>query len=149
MDLHIKQDRAVWYWLQGLFSDVPAVKILDSFPAENLEIPCISVDLHTISRKDFEIGNRKGLHDIMWNIDIFTENKAQRDAYAFRILSALDEKIDVYDYDAGFPPSVSPPKMGCLLPSNVKLEIIKIFPELTEMLYYRSNVNFIGEYSEI
>jgi hypothetical protein len=58
------------------------------------------------------MGTRTRQRRSAWSIDIFAADKNQRDAYAFRILTALDDKIKVYNYDVGFPPSVTPLKLG-------------------------------------
>jgi hypothetical protein len=149
MELERKKDLSVYYWLKSLFSDAPFITIVDGFPETEITLPTISVDFNIISTYVLELGSRDREHIGSWSIDIYAKNKAQRDEIGFRILSALDDKIPVYDYDAGFPPTVTPGQIGCLDPDNTSMQVIKVIPELVEALYYRSVVDFTAEYTQV
>jgi hypothetical protein len=111
-----------------------------------LELPTIALELEELLTWQIEMGSRAFGKTRTWYIDIFAENKAQRDEYAFRILYALEQKIPVYDYDQGF---VSPAKVGVLDPDDVQIRIIKVLPEMSELMYYRSVVQFTAVYEAI
>jgi hypothetical protein len=61
-------------------------------------------------------------------------------------MGALESDVPVYNYDEGFPPSSTPSRIGCLKTDDIKMQIIKVLPELTEKMYYRSVIIFTGEY---
>jgi hypothetical protein len=96
----------------------------------------------------FELGNRNRTQIRVWYFNVFAENKAQRDEYAYRLLNALNDSIPVYDHDSGFPPIVVP-KLGALIPETLQLRIIKIDPALVEKLYFRAVIQYTSEYSEV
>lgn len=141
------EDLSVYYWAIDIFSDAPFINIEDAFPVGDLTIPTVSVDVDTIDTAPGELGNRKRIKFRVWYVDVFAADKSQRDEYAYRVLNKLESNIPVYDYDEGFPPSVSPSQIGCLIPQSIKLEIIKIRPELVDKLYYRSTISFMAIYS--
>lgn len=147
MHLETKIDRSVYYWLKNLFSGTPAVQIEDGFPVKELVLPTISIESETIYIKPKELGNREGLPIRFWYIDIFAVNKTQRDEFSYIILDALQNKIAVYDYDAGFPPATIP-RIGVIDPEELKLQIIKVIPELVDTLYWRSQISFVASYEE-
>jgi len=142
-----KEDLSVYYWAVDTFSDAPFINIEDGFPDTDLTIPTVSVDVKTIDTIPGELGNRKRIKLRIWYIDIFAADKSQRDEYAYRVLNELESNVPVYDYDEGFPPNVSPSQIGCLIPQHIKLDIIKVMPELVDKLYYRSTVSFMAIYS--
>src|SRR3990172_7098977 len=141
MYLNRKEDLSVYYFLVDLFQSIPQIKIVDGFPEDELTIPTIAVEAHDINAYKAELGNTKRLKYRTWSIDIFAVNKSQRDDISYKILDALEQCISVYDYDEGFPPTVVT-KLGCLQVDDMKLEIIRIFPELTGSLYYRAIITF-------
>jgi hypothetical protein len=61
-------------------------------------------------------------------------------------MSEIENDIPVYDYNVGFPPLVVP-QLGVLKVDDLRMEVIKVMPGLTEKLYYRSIVSFQAEYS--
>ena len=73
---------------------------------------------------------------------MFAKNKTQRDELAYTILEALEECIPVYNYDEGFPPSMTPTRIGCLQVGNLRMEIVRIMPQLVNTLYWRAEVSF-------
>ena len=148
MYLERKQDLSIYYWLVDLFSDVSFVTIEDGYPETELTIPTIAVEWSMIDLSPLELGNRSGLQRRVWFIEIFAENKSQRDDFGYRIMNAIEDNIPVYDYDEGFPPSVSPTQLGCLIPQRIKMEIIRVIPELVDKLYWRAVISFTAEYTQ-
>lgn len=146
MILDRKLDLSVYYYIVNTFSDAPFIKILDGFPDQLLEVPCIAVELDNIETNPSELGNRHRNRVRTWYIDIFAADKAQRDEYAYRLMDYLENDVPVYNYDEGFPPSSSPSRIGCLKTDDIRMQIIKVIPELTEKMYHRSVIFFTGEY---
>jgi len=149
MYIEKKQDLSVYYFIKTLFADAPFINVTNAFEPENLTIPTVAVENDEINTYNQELGNRSFGKIRTWYIDVFAANRSQRDEYAYRILHAVEEKIPVYDYDQGFPPDVTPTKLGVIDPESVQLTIVKVLPELTELMYYRSVVTFTAVYNEI
>lgn len=143
-----KQDLSIYYWLKDdVFADTPFINIKDDFPTEALVLPTISVVSKSLRIFPYEIGNYKGLEPRVWYIDIFAQSKSQRDDFGYRILNRIEEDIPVYDYDEGFPPDVAPTQIGCLIPTEIRMEVIRVIPELVTTLYYRATISFEATYS--
>lgn len=150
MYLERKQDLSIYYWLKDdIFADAPFINIQDGFPATNLKIPTVSVEGNDIDIGPFELGNPYGIKFRVWDIDIFGANKSQRDEYGYRVLNEVENKIPVYDYDEGFPPAVTPTKIGILIPEQIKMEIIRVDPNLVSNMYWRATVSFVAIYEQI
>ena len=132
-----------------MFSDASYVVVNDGYPETGLEIPTVVSDYRSIRPTPYEIGNSNQMFHRLWVVDIYALNKSQRDDFGYRIATALQDSIPVYDYDEGFPPSVSPTQLGNLLPESIQLIPIKIMPELVTKLYYRATVTFVAKYSLI
>lgn len=147
MFLERKQDLSVYYFLVDEFSDFPTLKIVDGFPAEALTLPTVSVEAIGIDTSQLELGNKHRYQTRTWFIDVFAVNKSQRDELAYRILNKIENKISVYDYDEGFPPEVIT-ELGCLIPTDLRMEVIRIFPELSGTLYYRANIILTAVYNK-
>jgi len=143
-----KQDLSVYYWAVDLFSDATFITVTDGFPISDLVLPTIAVETDTIDSVPFQLGTRVRNKIRRWYIDVFADNKSQRDEYSYRIINTLEDPIPVYDYDEGFPPP-TPTQIGYLSIDDINMRIIKVLPELSEKLYYRSVVSFSTEYSEI
>jgi hypothetical protein len=149
MDLERKKDLSIYYWISGLFTSYPSVKVVDGFPEEDLELPVIAVETDRIDSYPFELGNSIRNRTRFWYIDTYAITKSQRDEISYIILNACDEgKIPVYDYDIGFPPTVVP-QIGALNIEDYSMEIVRVIPELTEKMYYRSVVRFTTEYTQL
>ena len=149
MDQERKKDLSIFYWLTDLFIDSPFINIKDGFPVENLVLPTIAVETKSINLDPFELGNKNQKFLRSWYIEIFATTKSQRDEYSYKILRALQDSIPVNDYDEGFPPDVEPTQIGYLLPEDIRMDIIKVMPQLVSKLYYRATISFIALYSEI
>jgi hypothetical protein len=142
VDQERKKDLSIFYWLVDLFSDASYINVVDGFPQGELVLPTVAVEYKRISLDEFELGNLTQLFERVWFIEVFAINKSQRDDIGYRIIRALQNPIPVYDYDEGFPPAVSPTKIGALLPRRIKLDPVIILPEITTKLYYRAVVSF-------
>jgi hypothetical protein len=143
------ENTSLYYFIKNLFSSYPMITVIDSFPDEELTLPTLAVDGGEIDTSPSELGNRIRLKYRTWYIDVFALTKTQRDDLGFKILNALEETIPVYNYNEGFPPDTSPNLLGGIVPDEIRLEPIKILPELTEKMYYRMQVTFVGHYNKL
>jgi hypothetical protein len=144
-----KENLSVYYYIKDLFSDVPSVNIVDAFPTSTLELPTLSVRASNIEIIPWELGNEEGLFARAWFIDVFAQNLTQRDEMTYRILHALERNIPVYDYDEGFPPSVSPSRVGALITEDIKARPIDVLPDLVDKMYYRTSISFTAAYDKL
>lgn len=144
MFLERLEDLSVFYLLTNMFIDTPLVKIVDDFPTEDLTLPTIAVVADTILLEDFELGNREGRRTRRWNLDIFANNKSQRDEIGYKILNELENGIIVYNYNEGFPPDVTPSRISHLNVVSRRMKIIPIFPEFTQSKYYRAMIQVVA-----
>lgn len=144
-----KEDISVYYWLKNLFADAPYVNIVDEFPTTILTLPTIAVDVDFIDTEPFELGNSVRHKTRYYAFDIFANNKTQRNEFAYRLLHELEESIIVYNYDEGFPPDVTPTQLGCLVPTEIKVEVLPVFPELVDKLYYRATVFLTASFNQL
>jgi len=141
-----KQDLSIFYWLEGL---VPSsVNVVDGFPSDSLELPTVSITSLDVSGLPFELGGCDQ-NQFFWRIDTFGKNSVQRDDLSHTVFDALELNIPVYDYDVGFPPGVSPPRIGTLIVSKRRITPIRVFKELVEKLYWRSGITFFTTYQVI
>jgi hypothetical protein len=107
----------------------------------------VSIEAEDIDLEPYEMGNKKLMRFRLWFIDFFATSKAQRDDFAYKLINELENSIPVYDYDVGFPPSVAPPQLGCLLPERIRYRKVPIDPELTGKTYFRGEIYFRALYS--
>ena len=146
MELNRKQDLSIYYWLKEVLPTF--VTVVDGFPEDDLVLPTASVETLPIEGVPFELGGRD--KDIrFWRIDIFADNKSQRDDMAYVVYKELEDNISVYNYDEGFPPDISPSKIGCMKCYDRRVAPIKVFEELVRKLYWRSAITFWTEYETI
>jgi len=144
MYIEKKEDQSIHYWLVDLFQDVPFITLVDEFPETLLTIPTISNDVGRIDMEDLELGDRTGIRVRNWYIDIFAKTKTQREDFGYRILDALKNGINIYDYDEGFPPDVTPSKIGHLNVLARSYEPMRVSPDFTDKLYYRATISFVA-----
>lgn len=150
MFLERLQDLSIFHWLQDdILVTYTTVKVNDGFPQEDLQIPSVSIESHDIRPRQRELGNRKSRRQRMWTIEIIASNKAQRDELTSIILEDLEYGMPVYDYNEGFPPSISPTELGLLMPIDWEVRTVRIFPDLVEKLYWRNTIRFFTEYNAI
>lgn len=145
MLLERKKTLAVYYWAKGLFSVNPKITVTDEFPATQLKIPTVAIEWDRMVSEDYELGNRAGTFERSWIINVFAETGTQRDDFTYLILEALENPIPVHDYDV----TSNPPRIGSLICDNLKIEKIRIMPELVDKLYYRSQVRFSTLYNTV
>ena len=140
------QDLSIYYWLYDKLNTTISIPVVDSFPTEELLIPSVSIEADEIDAFVLELGNSTLEQLRIWSVDVFAVNKSQRDEIGYKIFNDLDEKIPVYNYELGFPPTVVP-QLGVLDITEKKLKIIRVFPELVDKLYYRCEVTFSTIYT--
>ena len=149
MHLLRKQDLSVYYFLVDMFSAYDFVNIADGYPDEELVLPTIAVEAMDVDSIPHELGNRVGLKDRFWNIEVFALNKAQRDEFAYLIMDNLEVGVSINDYDEGFPPDVVPTKIGALDISNLTLTVVTIFPTIQEKMYWRMSITFTSIFNQL
>jgi len=149
MHLLRKQDLSIYYFLRDtVFGIYEFVNVEDGFPDKDLELPTVTVEALDLTPYQFEMGNKVGRKDRLWNINVFATNKAQRDEFAYLIVDNLENGICVYDYDEGFPPP-PPTQLGRLDANGIRATPVIIFPELQEKLYWRISITFSTEYHQL
>ncbi|HEC63697.1 hypothetical protein LCGC14_0482890 [marine sediment metagenome] len=146
MNILRKRDLSMFYFAKGLFDPFSFVTVVDAYPGEDMEIPTISVLAREVDSVSHELGNRIGLDNRFWSIDVYAENKDQRDEFAYLILDELKNGVPVFDYDEGFPPSTSPTRIGTLEALDIGLYPVYVFPDLVKKLYWRMRVSFVVRY---
>lgn len=151
MRLERKQDLSIYYWLKDIiFVDYPVVTVRNTFPTNDLVVPSVAFRAKYLEVLDLELGNRMGYVPRLWLIDTFGATQTQGDDLAYEVFYGLRQNnIPVYDYEEGFPPLVSPTKLGALQPGRIKLEFIDVIPELVDELYWRATISFVGKYTEV
>ena len=140
-----KEDLSVYYFLKDVFSDAPFITIVDGFPEGDLKLPTVAIEAGKIDVVSYELGNRDGMRVRRWYIDIYAVNKSQRDEFGYRLLDVLQNGIPVYNYDEGFPPSVSPTREGTLIVDSKSYNPIRISADVVDKLYYRATVTFVAQ----
>ena len=144
MYLERKEDLSVYYFLKEVFPET-FITVVDGFPEGDLVLPTVAVEAGKIDVVEFELGNRDGLRIRKWYIDIYAKNKSQRDEFGYRLLDELKDGIPVYNYDEGFPPSVTPTRVGTLTVSSKSYIPVKISADVVEKLYYRATISFVAQ----
>ncbi len=153
MDEERKIEISVYYYIKSLLPSF--VTVVDAFPMSSntdnpqLSLPTVSVDSQDMRGMPFELGSIEKF-ERFWAIDIFAENKSQRDDYAYTLSRRLiSDTIPVYDYDQGFPPNVNPSQIGYLQIESVDAKPIYVFRELVQVLYWRTRITFITKFTEV
>jgi len=60
-------------------------------------------------------------------------------------LDVLKDGIPVYNYDQGFPPSVSPTRIGTLVVISKSYDPIRVSADVVEKLYYRATISMVAQ----
>jgi hypothetical protein len=150
MFLERKQDLSIFYWLQDtVFSAYSMVTVVDGYPEQDMELPVVAVVNNPIRLEPHELGNRTGQRVRSWTLEVYANNKAQRDEMASVIMGDIENGIPVHDYDEGFPPSVSPTQIGTMETFGIIVIPQRIFPDLVEKLYWKVSVRFSTNYETI
>lgn len=139
------EDLSVYYFVKDKFSSSSFVQIVDGFPEQDLKTPTISIEAGKIDVKEYELGNRDGLRVRRWYIDIFAKNKSQRDEFGYKLLNELKNGIPVYNYNEGFPPDVSPTKVGALQILSKTYDPVLVDSKISELLKYRASVYIVAQ----
>ena len=142
-------ERSVYFWLESIFSPYQHIKVLDSYPEEELEVSSIVLLPQEILIEPFEFGNRRGLYRRFWTIHIYAENDTQRNDFAYKILDYLEDRINVYDYNFGFPPLNSPPQIGVLLPDRIKYFPLEVISNKSDKLFWMGEISFYTFYESL
>lgn len=146
MNLLRKQDLSIYYWL---IDNLPTfVTVVDAFPEEELALPTVSIDRVVINERPYQLGGQP-MDKPLWVMNVFAKDKSQRDDFAYHLYTEMLGNIPVYNYDEGFPPSVTPTQLGVLKCYGRTITPIKVFPELVRTLYWRSAINFWTEYEQV
>ncbi len=122
----------------------PLINVNDGYPDEDLVLPSVTVESHTIKLREHEMGSRTGRRERFWVVDILALSKVQRDEITSIIINDIETGIPVNDYDEGFD---SPSQIGLLRPFDVGVTTIRIFPSLVEKMYWRNTIRFYTEYN--
>ena len=139
------EDLSMFFFIKNMFQDVSFINIVDSFPEEILTVPTISIDAGMLKEENFEIGNRDRVRIRTWYIDIFAKNRSQRDDFGYRILDQSKNGINVYDYNEGFPPDVSPTRIEHMDVLSISYEPIPVMLDEVEKLYFRGQVILVTQ----
>lgn len=137
------EDLSVYYFLVNSFASTSFIKVVDGFPKQVLTVPTISVEWESLESIHYEIGSRDTLKQRIWYIDVFANNKSQRDDITYTIVELLENPIPVYNYNEGF---TSPSRLGALIPMTVSAQNTVPLPELIEEEHYRATIKFVATY---
>jgi len=79
----------------------PCVFLLDAYsrPAEPA-LPMMVVELGTIQKRPFELGNRKGRRVPVW-VHVFGRQRGERDDLASLVADGVGAAVPIYDYSSG------------------------------------------------
>lgn len=153
MQINRKVDLSVYYYLEDLLPS--SVTVEDGFPTDergvpsgDLSLPTIATNRLPITIRPYQLGG-VGLPWYHYAIDIYGNSKTQKDDLAYLIQEELDNSnIAVNDYDEGFPPAITPSRIGTLvIVGDITNSEVYVFPEVTQKLYWRTVVDFTGYYS--
>jgi hypothetical protein len=151
MLIYRNEDLSMFYFIKNMFSDTSYIEIVDSFPADEfgapapLTIPTISIDAGKLKEELFELGDRDKVRIRTWYIDIFAKNKSQRDDFGYRILDQTKNGININDYNQGFPPTVTPSKIGHMDVLSISYEPVPVMLDKSELLYFRGQVILVTQ----
>lgn len=148
MYIERKQDLSMYYFVKDLFENYSFIEIVDDFPLGELNPPVISIENTLYTVDWYELGNRKGIDVRAWYINIFAENKSQRDDYAYLIKNEVQNGIPVYNYDEGFPPDVSPSQLGAMEILELRVDPIRVDSEMVSKLYWRTQITIVARYNK-
>lgn len=147
------QDYSMYYFLVDLFepynSGNMTFSIRDGFPTTELtkeDLPVIAVETSFLRPREFELGNRRYRDIRRYIYTAYGKDLASTRQYAYLIKNAIQDKVTVYNYNEGFPPTVVT-SLGVLDPIEIEGNPIPVFPELTGVQYYRYEVIASFDYS--
>lgn len=146
MSLERKQELSVYYWLKD-FLDGYNVDVVDSWHDGELQVPRVSIVGGGIGSTPHELGGKER-YDRIWHLHLYANTKQQRDEIGYKIFGQLreDGSINVYDYDEGFPPDVSPSRLGYMDVIEHQYRPQNLDSELQERLDWRAKVDIHSQY---
>lgn len=146
MNIYRLEDRSVYFFVKDVVFSGYTMNVVDSFPQDtNLTIPTIAVDSAKVKEEPYELGNRDKLRTRNWYIDIFARNKQQADDLGYMILENTKNGINVYDYNVGFPPTVTPPRIEHMEILADSYEPIPVMLDEVESKYFRGQVILVTQ----
>lgn len=145
MIIYRLEDLSMFFFIKNMFSDTSYIEIVDSFPEKLLTIPTVSIDAGKIREELFELGDRDKVRIRTWYIDIFAKNKSQRDDFGYRILDQTKNGMNIYDYNQGFPPTVTPDKIGHMDVLSISYEPVPVMLDENGLLYFRGQVILVTQ----
>ena len=150
MTIYRLEDLSIIYFVKNLFNQYEHITIVNEFPKTILKVPTVAIVNGKLIEENFELGNRvPELRTRRWFIDIYASTITQRDDFAYRILQAKNDGINVYDYNEGFPPDASPTKINHLSVIKNSYEPLSILPQINEVLYYRGQLILITQNDKV
>jgi hypothetical protein len=157
MELNRKVDISIYYYVKDYLESVTElITVVDGYPVGwdgqpegQLSLPTVAVERRPIKIPAYQLGGPSPTAYYAYTLDVFTKTKAQRDDLAYMLQSYLDStNIAVNDYDEGFPPDVTPTRIGTLvIMDEVESRPVYVFPDITPLLYWRAVVDFNGYYT--
>jgi len=142
MFIEEKAHFSLFYKLKSEFGNT--VTVSDSYQDTPIAVPILTIDLSFIDFSKFEIGSYNYIRRVNWIVDVFAKTKNQRDSIVFKLMNILEQKVPIYDYDLGFPPTPVP-MIGSLVPNKLRIEFVKIESEEPEELFYRGIGVYLAE----
>lgn len=150
MEIEEKQDLSVYYFVKDLLEPYTYITVVDAYPEGEMSLPTVAVTPRDVETFQFQLGSKSRIRDRTWYIDVFALNTAQGRKIGYKLLKALEDDIPVLDYDEGLPPAVTDQtQLGLLEVGTLRLDIIKVMPELVNKLYYRAVVYLSARYNQV
>lgn len=144
------QNQSVFYYLKGVLPSgitlTPAFPISQTESDPPLTLPTVSIDSPDLHGVPLELGNNETKQERLWAIEVFANTPIQRDDLSYLIYHALESGVIVKDYNFGFPPSYTPPEIGLLDVSDIRVKPVYVFRDLVKDLYWRNSITFSTEY---
>jgi hypothetical protein len=157
MQLNRKVDLSVYYYVKDYLETLTnLITVTDSYPVGwdgqpdgELSLPTVAVERRPINVPAYQLGGASPTAYYAYTLDVFAETKAQRDDIAYLLQTYLDStNIAVNNYDEGFPPAVTPTRIGTLvIMGDVENRVVYVFPDITPLVYWRAVVDFEGYYT--
>ena len=146
------QDLSVYYKFKEILTPYPFVSVVDEFPTGEFvkgDLPRVSVEGLSFTSRSFELGNPLLQNHRMWKINVFAGNSTQRSDLLYFLNASIQVAIPVYDYNEGFPPTVTnQTQVGALGVPSTSTEIIRVHSQLVTTLYWRGELKIVTEYSQ-
>ena len=148
MERQRKEELSMYYYIRDNLPSIVTMK--DGFPPDELVLPTVSVEGGSYSDVMLELGNREGLRERLWSIDVFAKNKPQREDLGELIYNLFlpNQIVEVYDFELG-DEEPYPPQIGVLRVQSRNSESIVVFRDLVEKLYWRRRITIVTQYQDI